>query len=786
MHSQQCYMHEWLAAQDIDLEAQTDALWRDCLQGSQLPDPPSRSQVDSSKLSSGLHTLESQQKLLGAMVQGITGMSREILGSIRLLKLQKTNINDLLNQLTAMTQAKASLEQLDQHANGKCSLDQLKKFVIGLQSSLDHVPSKYFTQDLEKYKQFTTALEVWLKQKLEESLVARNLSDVNTITSLMGILKVKYDVAQKYEDLISSDLQSKIDEATTALDKQRDNLVSMQRCLSSEDYELTSKKAKEGRAPQIFLDCLVDILSIMMDQIMNLHSNTVMIDSPDTLKKFLVVLLDEKLSAFLNKLKPRMDKFYGLDLQVYASRKDDISISIERDPRTLPKFNKIIDDIVVVEHYLNEITGIVGQIKIFTVDVGKEIVGLVQKVDKEGKKFLQATWGGSEVHRMLQSLSYHTSVLEMTSSCQGAQERTLKGRMAVILSQSVSLRTLFFGDAAAITKATAGEGAALEGSPESVTATNKLADYLEDVLFCIRGSIFRAISSLDKISACTCISFVTNSILCSDLYRLTKQLMQRYLNLAQEGGQGTVGLFTSNDHQNAGAAVILNSMDLVIQLTDRLTKQVSQFAAEQLEGVAEKQEILLIQETGQSMRTQVSKAFRDLLKQSLHTLAEACCSKDLASTMSLYNSFEFSSSDKEFSEYEALPSKWSVGLRLAKKLTGVFVSWRTNLTPDLYSEFVKEVSGSLHSQLMTAVQKKKKFNQLGAIILDKEVQTMIAALERESEVSVFKCFGKVRGACEVLLSHSKEEAHSVAAKHGLTPEEANKLIVKCPDLGLKL
>lgn len=779
-------MQDWLVAKQPSLAEQRESVWKEALQPCSTGPKLRPAGLAAAKLNSGLHALDSQQKLLSAMVDGITGMSREILSSIRQLKLKKSNINDLLNQLTAMTQAKASLGQLGDYAKGKSTLEQLKKFVIGLQSSLDNVPARYFAADREAYQQFTTELEGWLKERLDESLLARNLADVNSITSLMGLLKVQCNVAQKYEDLISLDLQTQIDEAVKWLDDRCESLVSMQRCLSSEDYELTSRRDSENSAPRIFLDTLVDVLSITMEQITNLQSNSGVIDSPDSLRQFVSVLLEDKLDSFLQKVRVRMDKFYGIDMQSYASKKDEVSITIERDPRNLPKFSKTIDEIVIIEHYLNEVTLMLGQIRVYVVDVGKEVGSLIRKLDPEAKRFASSAWGPTEVHRMLMSLSFNTSLVELASSCQGAQEKALKGRMAVVLSQSSSLRTLFFGDAATLTKAAGAERTSEEGPTNPAAESTKLTDYLEDVLFCVRATIFRAIGSLDKIAACTCITYATQSILCSDLYRLTKQLMQKYLNLAAEGAPGTVGLFATYESQNHGAAAILNSMSLVIDLTAKLAKQVQDFTRQQLEGIAEKSEIQLIVDTTESLQSQVSKAFRDLLRQSLQSLAEAATSKDIASTLSLYHAFEFTASDKEFSEYESLPTKWSVALKLTKKLTGVFGPWRASLAAEVYEQFVKEVGVAVHAQLFAAVQKKKKFNQLGAIILDREVQTIVKAMEGESEVGVAKVFAKTRGVSEVLLSHSKEEAAALAAKHGLSAEETNKVLGKCADFGLKV
>lgn len=786
MHSQQHYMQEWLAAREPALAEQQESIWMETMQPVLSPPKLRPAGLAATKLNNSLHALDSQQKLLSAMVDGITGMSREILSSIRQLKVKKSNINDLLNQLTAMTQAKASLGQVDQYTNGKSSLDQLKKFVIGLQSSLDHVPTRYFTADKDKYDHFTQELEVWLKQRLDESLAARNLSEVNAVTSLLGLLKVKCDVAQKYEDLISLDVQRQVDEAVKWLEDRCSSLVSMQRCLSSEDYELSSRRDSENSAPQIFLDALIDVLSVTMDQITNLQSNSAVIDSPDSLRKFVSVLLEEKLDNFLKKAKLMMDKFYGVDMKSYASKKDEVSITIERDSKNLPKFNKNIDEIVIMEHYLNEVTLMLGQIRIYTADVGKELAALVHKLDPEGKRFRPGTWGLTEIHRFLMSLSFNTSLLEMTASCQAAQEKALKGRMAIVLSQSISLRTLFFGDAAMLTRMGAAEFSPEEAPTKLPSESAKLTDYLEDVLFCVKATIFRAIGSLDKIAACTCISYATQSILCSDLYRLTKQLMQKYLNLAADGGSGTVGLFAGTESHNYGAATVLNSIGVVIELTDKLVNQIKSFAKDQLDGVAEKSEIQLVMETAESMQSQVSQAFRELLRQSLQSLAEAACSKEIASTLGLYHAFEFCAADKDFSEYETFRSKWSVALKLAKKLAGVFAPWRAALAPDVYDAFVREVAAAMHAQLFAAVHKKKKFNQLGAIMLDRELQTIVEAVEAESEVAVGKAFAKVRGVCEVLLSDSRQEAAAVGARHGLTADETNSVLSRCADFGLKL
>jgi hypothetical protein len=103
--------------------------------------------------SAELAALDRQNADLEQALAGVSGLSEEVLAEVHRLKLKKLNTDALLNVLTSMAQATALVGRLDAFT-AQSGLDSLKKFVLELRSSLEHVARRFFERELALYDAF--------------------------------------------------------------------------------------------------------------------------------------------------------------------------------------------------------------------------------------------------------------------------------------------------------------------------------------------------------------------------------------------------------------------------------------------------------------------------------------------------------------------------------------------------------------------------------------------------------------------------------------------------------
>jgi hypothetical protein len=239
--------------------------------------------------------LEEQDRLLNGMVNGISSISSEILVSIRLLKQKKQNINDLLNQLTSMVQAKSLITEVDKYS-AQTAIETLKKFVIELHYSLENVPKKYFQPEIQVYQAFKLKLEGILREKMDGCLLRKNMGELNSVTTLLNVLKIEYDVGMKYENVFKQTTELKVEEVKKVLDKKISSFVSLKNCLNSNSYNLKDDIDSQSNYPFIFFEALVDALTIFYETMTGFKDSPFIIEDSKQLNRMLSLLFDELLS----------------------------------------------------------------------------------------------------------------------------------------------------------------------------------------------------------------------------------------------------------------------------------------------------------------------------------------------------------------------------------------------------------------------------------------------------------------------------------------------------------
>ena len=761
-------LQDFISKNESELQAFRTSLLRD------LHEKPSQSCVplaSSKQMTEEIGELEKQNRLLLSTVDGISDMSREILSSIRVLKHKKRNINDLLNRLSSIIQVKQLSEKIDAQ-DGQGSADALKKFAIELHYSLQSVPRKYFEEEFKKYDRMKARLEPVLKQRLETALVSQKLSEVNSITTLLSVLSIEFDVEKQFKELFSSELQAKVDTVSSVLEKKMLSFGSIQACLGS-TTELSTMKTESQTArayPEIFYQSAVDALTVLFEAVSGLKDSSFVTGNDQTLQNFLALMFDKSLADFVKKTKVQMDRFYQFDFNAFLSSKEELSITIEKDEKRVKVASKLITEIMVLECYLNELMSICSQFKLFVDEVAQEISHLTCDRSKAG------AWTVPDIKRLLSSYSYGAEVMQLNMCFKMVQERIVKMRMSIILSQSPTLRAFFHGDAPAISSflLRVEESDALSDSSGNPASAY---EYLDELFYCLKNSILRAIKTLDKICACSIVNFVCTTVICTDLLKLTKQLSGRFLALAdgQESGVCLAKPESTRPNYNQAAASVISSIGMVSKFATKLAEQAEECAVNNFEDAELQADLQLIKETISSMSSHVTRTFQDLQDSALAQVAEGVLKGSVLSILDNYKSYDFIASEKNLQEFEAYNSKWSIAAKLEKRIAGCLLEWSRLFSQELFDSFISSLAQTVCSHVLGLIRK-KKFNQLGAIILEKEVARLKSIFEAEAPGALLKQpFAKLAAVSALLMADTRAEALGAGSKHLSEKETADLL-----------
>jgi hypothetical protein len=720
-----------------------------------------------------LSALDNQNEALEQVLAGVTGLSEEVLLEVHRLKRKKVNTDNLLNTLTSMTQAKVLVGKLDSFDENS-SLDNLKKFVIEMYYSLETVPKKYFEHELELYERFTQRMMTILRSKLDIAIHKRRVGEASTIASLAKIMRLDFDVNKKFEEVLLADVRNKIEVVESQIDKKIKSFGTIRNCIGTEAQSLRIELEDQTTYPEIFFHGVIDALTVLYESLAGLKESSFLMESESAFKLMLVSLFDHLLADFLQKTRVKMDAFFGVDLGAILSKQEEITITIERDGgsgrRATHKRN---EELAVLEYYLLEVVNIASQSRLFGDEVSQELLSLVSMPQHQAF-FTPALWKESEVKRLVASYSFNAEAAELMAYYKVIQEKVWKSRLAAILSDSRALRVLFYGTAAEIGQFVSGGLGDDSKSESSASRDGSTYEYLDEIFYTLHGGLTRAIRSLDKVTSCSLIGFAGGTVLCNDLFKLSRQLVHRFLELAGNDSADGVALSKEDLGFNRGMCTALNSLAIAEEFVQKLSEQIQTATKRQYESAGDVADLPIILESCRSIESQTVRTYQTLIQTSIKSLVDKFLKAGITSLLQSYQSFDFALTEKVFQEMEAFPTKWSVTARVARRLKGTLDSWKEHLRPAIYDMFCSEFAKST-AESMLAIIFKKKFNTLGALFIDKEVRQMQAALQAASDQTLVKQFSRLSAATEVLLADSKEEAYSFG-RQSLSDKEVEDLL----------
>jgi hypothetical protein len=172
--------------------------------------------------------------------------------------------------------------------------------------------------------------------------------------------------------------------------------------------------------------------------------------------------------------------------------------------------------------------------------------------------------------------------------------------------------------------------------------------------------------------------------------------------------------------------------------------------------------------------------FKEQHEAGLTFVAEALSDNTFAKILQSYQAYDFNVNEQFLQEYELSVSKWSIAYKVMRCISGTMQSWRESLHPANYSSLVDHLCAIIARTMFSAVIK-KRFTQMGSILLSKEVQYFVESLNAEMDCSVGKEFGKLHEVSDLLVCDSLADAAKVPIKF-LTKDEAAMVLKLRPDL----
>jgi hypothetical protein len=184
-------------------------------------------------------------------------------------------------------------------------------------------------------------------------------------------------------------------------------------------------------------------------------------------------------------------------------------------------------DLSEKEILLTEMMEISEQIELWKDHLIKEILSLVEKRD-DLTRADPSLWSKSSISILVSTKNFNTIIFGLMENFKTIQEVVLKKKVSVIISNSVTIRKLFYESPETLAKAMTRKGSFESDSSEydenSSTCSQSLNpnDYLDEFFFCLEETSLRVIKTLNKVSIFSILNFVSSMILGEDLVKIMK------------------------------------------------------------------------------------------------------------------------------------------------------------------------------------------------------------------------------------------------------------------------
>ena len=746
-------------------------------------------QKETNAITKDISKLVKKNEILKDTINNVSNISNEINDSLKNLRVKKSNTEDCVNKQSAISNFDAQYKEMkEQNENfEKKDANAVLKVVKEIYHVKMQIPEEYFSEKLKDLENTECIVKEKIKIALENAMINKQIKSVDCYLELLKLLGEESKNSERYFEIFLQDFEEKINAIFGSLNTKLEKFKSIKDFVDSDDSS-KFKKLGDSTYPKFFLNKILDFLTMAYESIESNMENNLFVSSSINLKNFLDILTGKRFDLFLEKMVKKMLDFFEINIEKYFQDNEKVSIEVisqneyNRNPENSTRKMLQIAEINEKEQLLSEMMEISEQIELWKDHIISQIYQVVQRKDylKDEK-----SWQKDEIIRNFNAKNFNTIIFGIMEKFKMLQEVILKKKVSVIISNSTTVRRLFY-DSPELLQTTSFRKMSIDSADSSEIDESSgfnPNDYLDEYFFILEESSFRVIKTLNKVSIITILNFISNTIIGSDLLRIISALLQRFNSKENFGGARGINLESDGSAINFCVGMMLNSLqainEFITRLKGRLIEKLDKtFLDLRNRAIGSSPNNDVYYSAINDLEITNVRKFEEKIREAIHDLSENLTSTYIGHYINQYKTFNFVCSEASISLYDDNQEKYSLALKISSKLQDGLMSWHGYLLRENYEKFCCAIAKYLFDMIEKIILG-IKINQLGALIFDRELKIMSAVFSDNIDVQNLKALQRLALYAEILMldtKHEFEQYLSVSGEEIIKKEQINDLI----------
>lgn len=313
---------------------------------------------------------------------------------------------------------------------------------------------------------------------------------------------------------------------------------------------------------------------------------------------------------------------------------------------------------------------------------------------------------------------------------------------------------------------------ALVNAEESLVNLSQYFEFLDEIFFIIKENLTRTLETMNGNASCAQLEYIANTVIHEMVYKIINDLVSRYLKRDFFHGQG-ICFHPAYTLNNAFMILLINNIDIVLKYLKKLKINLLQKRDEIYQGDANK-DYQMITASIESIELANSDLFYRLLKEKMKILTEYL-KFTIKQFFDDFKSINFIQSEQNLSDYE---KNVNFSATFIQRMNIYLKQWSVQLSKDNYALFLAMLVDTISDTFYNIILN-KKYNQIGAILVDKEIRSILQFFSNIAQTNLSQQTQKLQLLCEILILESQkdmEEFYTVGA--GVFTMDQIKEIIK--------
>ncbi|KRX04395.1 hypothetical protein PPERSA_05656 [Pseudocohnilembus persalinus] len=667
--------------------------------------------------------LQEHSQKIKENVSNIQQISSETLKDFEKLKHRKVNSEKLLNTINAFLQFKSIQEALKvalQEKNIKNLIQQVKIYMEIEPFLIQDFISKEQAYNIKILMEQVQELQ---KDVFKEALAKNDQNLIVQCSQLQKILKIDDQALQKI-----------LDSYSVTLEKQFRQYEDEMFSTIPTNYNSDSQFFVQGHYKRPFLEYFIQILGQLWDTFEQYAQNIYQYYGIEGIQLMLKQFIDIVAGPVVKSLFKKMNNFYMLDKQQNLNKQEQIDL---------------------LYTYLEEVSQISTQSENFIMEVTQVIEELEQ--------------GNKESFRnQLEQMAIQVNVLLLLGNYIQYVEQYLKLKMVQILEQSDSYKALvnfnrqFFNQ--------------FLDKEEQLINITELCQFIDEIFFIIKHILILTLETLHKSSICAVIQRVSSNILNEQFIGILFQLLQQYLK-KDYFNQASICFTSKYKAHNTLMIILFNNLEMAMKFQKKLSQALNTELKEIFTEEDQQTIIKSITYCIDEMQEQNQQKLSQIINQQMDEFTQYM-NLTLKEQFDEFKKINFQVNESQLQQYESQDTFSKTFKVLVKKY---LEQWKTQLTKDNFDIFITNLLKHIAKEFEQIIFK-KKFLQLGGILLDKEIRSLIPFFQNITEANIKPIFKKLILISEILMLENRQDIEEFiqinldTKNQIITQEEINAVI----------